>query len=740
MLIISLLIMAILAGAAAAGVMWRRLDALSREVAALRAALDAMGAQARSRAPAPLSAQPQVQPQSQQIFAFEAEPRKLWPDAPQPLPDDPFDDSWAINRSAPAQETTPWRTPPRARRAETPAPTIAHTPPPAALGPVSASPPWHAPSHKLWRAVPYRLIIIAALLLAPGLALLFRAPALWTGAAALLVIAGAYAVSLRPGWRRAAWIAAVGCGGWGFWGAENIVAGWCALGLTLAAGAALTRALLRQELGPALLAMAALAGPLFELAAHGGGPTLAALAAVIAAMAIVGATSSQLEILHVSAWVAACAALLIVSGSHEAAIWFAPACGWAGALFLGIALVRAPTLGRRGAAIAATGASAPILALMSLHVAGRELASPALAAAGLSVAGLLIAGVLVLAARRAGGLAQLGIAIIPLGVGACGALTLAFLLALPAPAAAAALMALALGLLGLDARWPHRLWRLLAACLAIGDIGLAAANFDLAQSSLEAGPAALAIALGLAAPAALAFAAAHVSGARAPITACICEAAAIVASAAAASAAIRWGTHAGVGAGATPLFFEAGIHAAAWGGLALAAAAFDKRGAWIVRRAAVWLLGAAALALVAAGPLSLLNPLWGAWRVRIAGWALANTLALGFLAPAAFAWAHWALWRIRGAPRRAAVSLGAAVLLSFTWAMLETRRAFQGEDLTMGPARAPELAAYVVVTGLAVAAAVLVRAALANHLIVSSSTSVGGETRQEKSLAPIARK
>jgi len=719
------ILIAAAAAVAALGLVWRRLDELTNEVRALRAMLEAREApapqqpvQAATRAVArPVVVAVSPEPAAPERAAAraperESEPEPLFPAAS----DDPFDDGWVI----------------RGRGGQRPRPA------PQRQQPYTPPPPFNAPSNDLpaafpsfptvpslpdmgrtparpvsTRVQPGPLIAAVIALTAPALGFAFGAPPLAIGAVVVTLLVAILGVSI---WRAIAglsWVAAIGGGAWALWAASagEALLPWSAGALVLVAAAALACAMAGRERasGAVLAGFCAIAAyTLVANVAAGVAAPLAALAAIVALAAIAGASAQRLELLHVAAWFAACAALLLLSARDEAVLWFAPAGAWLGGLFLACAAVRAPLLGARGTVIAATGAIAPILAALSLHGSGHGLGAHWALAAVLIVIALALGAILVEAARRAGSVSALGWAAFPLGFGAPAALMLAALMTLSMPFAAPALAALAAALMGVNLRWPHPLWRFSAAFAGVASAFAAALAIGLFMLASQQQAYAIA-ALGLALPAALAFAAAWAAGPRAPISATAFEGGAIMLAALALSGAARAFFAEGQAVTAPITYAEAGVHAALWAALAALLAWRGRKGAWMARQLGATVLALSALAAVLIGPATALNPLWGSWREPILGLPVLNGLALGFGLPALAAWGLWWMWRDR--TPRGQIALGAAALLTAAWIGLEIRRAFHGALLAERPTTIGELGIYAAAFGAAVIAVTLTRGA-----------------------------
>jgi uncharacterized membrane protein len=90
-----------------------------------------------------------------------------------------------------------------------------------------------------------------------------------------------------------------------------------------------------------------------------------------------------------------------------------------------------------------------------------------------------------------------------------------------------------------------------------------------------------------------------------------------------------------------------------------------------------------------------LNPLWASWVPAVSGPPLLDSLALGFLAPALLL-AAAASQRVTTERRLVATYAAGALVFGVLWAVLETRRLFQGASLHIGidPIGRAEVAAY----------------------------------------------
>lgn len=522
-----------------------------------------------------------------------------------------------------------------------------------------------------------RGMALAALATAPAIAFSLNAAPSTAVAAGLAVGAAMLLAALNPAWRAAAWAGVLTASAWALIGLALATAHASPVLYSVAVGLAgasgLLHAYLRRALPGAAMALA-MGAALIALGSQTGmiGPAGAVFGALVGLAAVVGAASLRLETVHLAAFGATLIGLFVLSGQSAAAIWFTPVTAWAGAGFLAIAMVRAPQLGARGAAIAGTGALAPLAAIAALHGAQHGLADRFAAAGAFFALALILAGVLALAAlRRERGLEALKLTLWVLAAGAFTAAAIAIALALSAPWAGPAHMALALSLVVLNMRTPHAAWRALACAAG------AAAVFDGAISAAlvltEAPhwtPWAL-IVLGFVLPAIAAGAAAALAN-KYPVTKGFLELAAIALGVAGANLAVR-GLFSG---GATLLqpigLVEAGVHISVWLAAALVIAAPGQPGTQSVRGAAASLLGLAALAVSARA--LCYTPYWSS----SAGDRIGAEEALGFALPALLFGAHFVFWRARGSNLRTRLGLGAGALMAagaLTFFVIETRGA-----------------------------------------------------------------
>lgn len=542
-----------------------------------------------------------------------------------------------------------------------------------------------------------RSLVLGLLAAAPAAGFFMRAETTAIVAAGLGMAAAMMLIALRPMWRVAAWSSVLTAGAWATLGfalkaAQAEPVSYASL-VTLAAGAGLVHAHLRRAAPGATLAL----GMSVALLALGSqtamvGPPGVAFAIIVAMAAIVGALTARLEGVLLASFGAALIGLFVMSGQHEAAIWFTPAAAWAGALFLALAFVRAPVLGPRAGLTAGLGALAPAAAIGALHAAQHGLAERWAAAAAFATLALCLAAIIILAAqRRRRGLQRLHLTLWQLALGAFVAIASALLLAAPAPLAAAAFAAVAAALLLLNRRWPHAVWQFLACAAGAGAAALALLTARLVLAEAATMPAWVALAAGFGAAALLAGASAHLAErGHAPMSATWFETIAIVLTALGGSLALRLFYSAGAPLLAPVSLAEAGAHCAWWLAVALALAARAHRGASAVRRFYAPAFGLAAAAAIAAAGLN--------WALSPAAQSAAAAElwrrdSLGFALPAALFWAHWVLWRASGAGLQTRAALGAAALLSAAFIAIEAVRNESAPEWASGLVSALALAA-----------------------------------------------
>jgi len=223
-------------------------------------------------------------------------------------------------------------------------------------------------------------------------------------------------------------------------------------------------------------------------------------------------------------------------------------------------------------------------------------------------------------------------------------------------------MTFALALLALDRRWPDSVWRTLAWCAG----ALAALNAGAAALLVlrEAGDPLFQLGFGFAAPILLAGACAYLAHRQpAPATAAFFEALLLTLLVTGGSLTLRVLASGGALMLTPVSFAEAGLHITLWLVISLLAAARFRHGAHSVRLGAAMLLGALALAASLAAMFLWLTPYWSARTPGAEAGPLLQFDALGFLAPGIMFWAHWVLWRGRGANLRTRLSLGAGALM-----------------------------------------------------------------------------
>lgn len=523
-----------------------------------------------------------------------------------------------------------------------------------------------------------RGLVLALMAVAPAAGFFFGADQPAIVASGLAIAAAMMVVALRPIWRAAAWAAVLTAAAWALIGfaltaahADPVSYSFC---VALAGATGILHAHKRRATPGAAMALSmaaaalALGSQVGMISAAGAG-----FAVIVAAAAIVGAMSLRLEAMHLAGFGAAVIGLFVLSGQHDAAIWFTPTATWAGALFFAIALVRVPQLGPRGVALAGTGAFAPLGVITALHDAQHGLANAYAAAGAFLVFGALLAALIAVTAQRRGpGLAAMRLTLWVLVLGAFCAVSAAISLALPAPFAAAAFAACALGLAALNTRAANTVWQAFAvAC------GILAAIFALIGARFVLGEAAiitpwLATAAGLVAPAAIAAASAFVfARSKANTTAAFFEALAITLGVIAANLFARLFFSNGATL-LTPIsFVETGVHAAVWLAAALAIGARARHGASAIRIAAMNLLTMMALVVMAFA-----SVLWAGahWQTRNTA-ALDLRHSLGFLIPSVLLWAHWVFWRARGDDPQTRITLATAALTLAAFITMEASSA-----------------------------------------------------------------
>jgi hypothetical protein len=662
-----LLVIQLVATFAGLGLLWRRLDTISADLARLHVLMESFAfgrthSPARRGAPAPREVRPApVMAEAESPSVADAPP------APPPsdgLSNDPFDDAWVrpSARSARAGDAIPaQRQAPSARLV-------------AVDEDVQSG--WREMSTQLSPDT-VRGFACLALLAVPAIGFAFSLPPIAIVLGGLFVVTATVLASMRFGWVAPVWAAAVGAGSWALVGLEvGITAGDAslfagALSVAALAGLAEARAQRRSWSGGTLALFMAAAALAFGAANTLVGPAGLAYGAIVALAAILGASRLRRDAFHLAAFAAAGIGLYALSGHADAAIWFTPAAAWVGALFLAIAALRVPPLGARGGLLAATGVVAALFAAGSLYASQHGLANPIAAAGAFAGLAAIFSGILALAVRRAGVVGDLRLTAWVLVAATTSAAASAIFIALSPPFAATALAACALILVSVDDRFPDQVWRFfsvaitVAACVAATLAARSIGGLLLAQDLL------LTIGFGLALPAAITGGAAFVAAKRAPITSALLEIAAITGGIVAIAALTRFVLSGGAPAVQPLSFVECGVHAAIWLGAALLLAARADDGAADVRRAAATLLVGAALATCALAGALWLTPFWNARTEAGLPWLVLRHVPLGFLAPALLAWAHWLYWRQARAPRRAHFALAIAGVLTALFVLFE---------------------------------------------------------------------
>lgn len=520
-----------------------------------------------------------------------------------------------------------------------------------------------------------RAFIAALAIASPAIGFILAWPVLPVVLAGLALAALTVLAALHLKWRAPAWAAALGAGAWALTGlqsgaaASNAVLFSGALFAVAAAGFAQTVMLKRVWSGAAMalfMAAAALAFGAFNALI---GPAGLAFGAIVAVGAAIGAAYLRRDRLHFIAFAAAGLGMLVLSGQRDAAIWFTPAAAWAGALFLGLAAVRAPALGARGALVATTGMAAALFAGGSLYASQSGLADPRAAASAFAVLTLLFAGILALAVRRAGAVGALAMTAWVLVAAIALAASAAIVIALPPPFQAAMLSALALALTGADQRWPDNVWRFFTVCAGVAACvtGLAAAREIGLTPHIGGGYGTAMLALGI--PAMILGLAARAKAG--PVTGGLLETAAITAALAFASVCVRIFFSNGAPALQPVSFIEASTHMMLWLAASLLLAWRAENGSADVRRAFALLLAAVVLIAMPVAAALWFTPYWNG-RAEIAlDWPVLQHEPLGFLLVAAIAWSHWIYWRDMQAPLRARTALVAASGLTAAFASFE---------------------------------------------------------------------
>lgn len=525
-----------------------------------------------------------------------------------------------------------------------------------------------------------RTLALAAASAAPALSFFLGFGAVSAVAAGLIIAAATMVLSLRPLWRAGAWTAVVAAGAWASAGlalgaaqTHPIIFSLC---VVIAACAGLAHAHLRNA-GPGGMLSLAMTGAVLALGTAVGMVSAAGLgfAAIVAAAAIIGSVTLRLEPLHIIAFGAALLGLYILSGQETAAIWFTPAAAWAGALFLAIATVRVPQLGSRGAAIAATGALAPLAAISALHFAGHGLADDYAAAAAFVGLGGMLTGIVTLAAtRRDRGVSALRFTLWVLVLGAFLALTGAIAIALPTPLQAPAFALTAVALLALHTRLPDAVWRAFAVVAGLATLLCAGANAQLLLDETTTWSNATLILAGLVAPAVLSGGAAYLAQRNnAPASAALFEIITFTLGVISANLFTRLAFSGGATLVQPVGFVEIGMHCVVWLIAALLIGSRAHLGARGVREAAINLLTLTAFATTAFACGLWMASFWGARATGAQPLLTHDTM--GFVLPAIFFWAHWVFWRARGAHAQTRLSLAAGALLLAAFFTVEAMRA-----------------------------------------------------------------
>jgi hypothetical protein len=522
--------------------------------------------------------------------------------------------------------------------------------------------------------------LTAMALALPAFGFFFGAPVMAMTLMGISLAALVMLMAIRVDWTGPAWAAAFGAGAWSLaalqTGGEHDALLY-SITLSLGGLAGLAQAAFRRRSWSGAAMTLMMAGSALALSAE---TTLvstqgAAYGVLVAGAAVIGASRLRRDGLHIAAFAAAGAALMVHSGQSDAAIWFTPLAAWAAAVFLGVTAVRVPALGSRGALLAATGVAASLFAAASLAASHQGLASPLSAAGAYVGLALFFAGVLFLAARRAGGVPQLAltawimVAAISLALGA------AILIALPLPLAAAAFGLVSLSLVFADRLWRDRVWRWFAVVMSLSAFATVVGVTRLVGASdVVYGPYGQA-AFGLALPGAL-LGLSALFAKDTPNTSGTLETVAIAIGLISLTALTRIVFSGGAPALQPVSLVEAGVHLSLWSGAALALAIRSDRGAGDVRRAYALLLAAAAAAASTIAVGLLLTPYWAerpetALSAATLPGSLFSHAPLGLALPALAAWGHYGYWRWRRAPRRTRLALSVAGFLTASFVTLE---------------------------------------------------------------------
>lgn len=661
MAVAALLVIQIVAIAAAFGVIWRKLDRISADVAGIKRMLETLELMRFSSAAQRSAAQQPVRPEPALA------PSTSGPAAPPRPDDDPFDAAWVRpNARVPRDDAGARPLPGRASAARQ-----------MMANEIGDDLPGRLRANLSPETM--RMLAAAAMALAPAFGIAFGAPHAGLIASGLSICAALMLVALRPIWAGAAFVGAFAAGGWALtaFALETAQTAPLAFSATaaIAGGAGLVHTRLRGA-APGLLMALLMSGALLFLSnaigfisAAGAGYGL-----IVAGAAAVGASTRRLFTLHLAAFVGAMLGLFWFSGQPSAAIWFTPITAWIGALFLAIAALRTPMLGARAAWLCTTGTAAPLLSCGALSLSQQGLANPfAAAGAFLALAAIFGALIAVSAQREQRGVAGLGLTAWILLAGAMIAFVTAALLALTPPFAASVSAAAAMTLVARDYYRPLRIWR-------AGALGLLITAGSIAIAVLSrAWPDLITLCAALLVPSALAAAAAVVSERRAsPAAGVVFEALALTGFTAGAVALVRLALSGGT-PNQTPVgFVEAGVHIATWAFAALGLAALHQHGAALVRRVGAAVLGVAALCGAVVSGLLWFTPFWTTRLASGVDFPLLQHAPLGFALPAIAAWSHWVFWRAKGVQARTRIALGSAALLSAAFLTLEAIGARQG--------------------------------------------------------------
>lgn len=542
-----------------------------------------------------------------------------------------------------------------------------------------------------------RNFILTIAALAPTLGFAAQVSIINIVGAGVVVGAAMMLVSLLRNWRQAAWGGAFTAGAWAMLGlATNAARGapdiYC-LVLPLAGATGLAHAFLRRSAHGASVALAPGASLALFMSAAAlalgsqvgmvGAPGVA-FAVIVSCAAIAGASNIKLEPIHLAAFGATLIGLFVMSGQNTAAIWFTPITAWAGALFLGIAAVRVPKIGARGAALASTGVIAPMAAVSALYGARQGLADPPSAAAAFATLTLLFTGIIAAGARwRDRGLAALKLTAWVIGLGGLIAASAAVFLALPPYYAAPAFATLALAYVLAEGRAPYPMWRsfaVVATALACAN-AWASAEMMLSETPNLSPWTSIGAALGATALIS-AIAGRFAIRKYLVVTTGVLEGAAIATGMAAAALGIRYYFSAGATLSHPVTFVETGVHISVWLIAAMLIASRSRRDSRRLRTAAGTLLGGLAVVVSAASGMLWLTGYWEAHAAPTPP-APFQYEGLGFVLPAFFFWASWVFWRARGSNIRTRIALGAGALMIAAFITLEAMRPASGAPGTL---------------------------------------------------------